>query len=129
MKNVRHTPTLKKNLISLDTLDEMGYSYKGEHGQLKMCRDSLVYFKSILKNGLYYLNATIEKNVVLVSHQEKNVNLLHRNLGHISERGLKELSNRKIIGDSKPNKLSFCDHCIFGKMKKVKFTPKKTQGM
>lgn len=49
-------------------------------------------------------------------------------LGYISERVLKELSKRKIHNDNKLEKLSFYDHCIFGQMKRMKFTPTNLNG-
>lgn len=75
INNVRHVLELKKIFISLGTLDSMGYIYKGEHGQLRICRGSLVNIKGIQRNEFYYLDVIVEINVIAVSHQEKNVNL------------------------------------------------------
>lgn len=72
-----------------------------------MYKISLVYFKSILRNRLYYFNATIETNVVVVSHDEENVHLWHKRLGYVSVRRLEELSKRKIIGYGKLDSFLF----------------------
>lgn len=53
--------SLKNNMISLGILENMRYNYKCEHDQLKVCIGFLIYFKVVLKNGFYYLDATWEK--------------------------------------------------------------------
>ena len=36
LKNVRHVPDLKRNLISLGTLDSLGYKYSGGGGVIRV---------------------------------------------------------------------------------------------
>ena len=43
--DVRHVPHLKRNLISLSTLDVKGYKYTGEGGVLKISKGTLVVMK------------------------------------------------------------------------------------
>lgn len=40
LRNVRHVPMLKRNLISLRMLDSMGCEYKGKDGVLEVIKDS-----------------------------------------------------------------------------------------
>ena len=42
-------------------------------------------------------------------------------LKHMSELGLAELSKRGLLDGRSINKLDFCEHCVFGKHKRVKF--------
>ena len=42
LKNVRHIPNLKKNLISLGILDSLGYKYSSEGGVIRVSNGSLV---------------------------------------------------------------------------------------
>ncbi|PON40738.1 hypothetical protein TorRG33x02_339640, partial [Trema orientale] len=42
---VRHVPDLKRNLISLSTLDSKGYKYTSEGGVLKVSKGALVVMK------------------------------------------------------------------------------------
>jgi hypothetical protein len=42
--HVRHVPEVKKNLISLGTLDSNGYGYKSEGGVIDECR--MLYIQS-----------------------------------------------------------------------------------
>lgn len=39
LDEVRHVPDLKRNLISLGTLDSKGYKHSGEGEVLKVCKD------------------------------------------------------------------------------------------
>ncbi|KAG8498263.1 hypothetical protein CXB51_007025 [Gossypium anomalum] len=45
LRNVRHVPELKRNLISLSTLNSKGYRYTAESGVLKISKGSLVVMK------------------------------------------------------------------------------------
>jgi hypothetical protein len=55
LTNVRHIPDLKKNLISLGTLDSLGYKYYGEGGVIRVSKGSLVVMKGNKFDGLYFL--------------------------------------------------------------------------
>ncbi|KAH0725757.1 hypothetical protein KY290_001583 [Solanum tuberosum] len=39
---VHHVPDLKKNLISIDTLDKQGYKYMSEGGTMKVTKEALL---------------------------------------------------------------------------------------
>ncbi|KAK0588992.1 hypothetical protein LWI29_008208 [Acer saccharum] len=90
-KDVRYVPNLKRNLISLGTLDEEGYTYKAEKGVLKASKGSLVIPKDDKKNGLYVLRGeavTNEAACIASKISDKGI------LWHMSERGVLELSKR-----------------------------------
>ena len=53
--DVRHVPDLKKNLISLNTLDSRGYRYIGECGFLKISKESLVVMKGQKQTSNLYI--------------------------------------------------------------------------
>ena len=55
LERVRYIPKLKRNLISLGVLDELGYVIKAEAGVLKVSRGSLVVMKGVKKNSIYIL--------------------------------------------------------------------------
>jgi hypothetical protein len=42
LENVRYILDMRKNLISLGTLDSKGYSYKSENGIMKVSKGSMV---------------------------------------------------------------------------------------
>ena len=45
LSNVRHVPDLKKNLISLGVLDDLGYSYSSRGGIIKITKGALMVMK------------------------------------------------------------------------------------
>ncbi|GJV93371.1 retrotransposon protein, putative, ty1-copia subclass [Tanacetum coccineum] len=92
--DVRHVPGLKRNLISLSTLDLKGYKYSAVYGS----------------------NSNVTSN-----SSSDTTNLWHMRLGHMSELGLTVLSKRGLLDGQCVGKLEFCEHCIFGKHKRVKF--------
>ena len=51
-------------------------------------------------------------------------------LGHMSEKGMTILGKKGYLGNASTGKLDFCDHCVFGKQKKVCFSKAthRTQG-
>nr|AAM08562.1 Putative retroelement [Oryza sativa Japonica Group]AAM10749.1 Putative retroelement [Oryza sativa Japonica Group] len=114
-------------LMGDDTPCEVaGYKYSGGDGILKVTKGSLVVMKADIKSAnLYHLRGTtILGNVAAVSDSLSNsdaTNLWHMRLGHMSEIGLAELSKRGLLDGQSIKKLKFCEHCIFGKHKRVKF--------
>ena len=47
LKEVRYVPQMKKNLISVDTLQVLGHGVSIRDGVLKITRDSMVVMKGI----------------------------------------------------------------------------------
>lgn len=45
LKQVRHAPNLKKNIVSLGMLESMGYSFEDENDSLKVIKGFLVIIK------------------------------------------------------------------------------------
>ncbi|RVW63580.1 Retrovirus-related Pol polyprotein from transposon TNT 1-94 [Vitis vinifera] len=56
-----------------------------------------------------------------VNKENERAKLWHLRLGHVSERGLNELSKQGLLGNDKLGTLEFCENCIFGKSNRVKF--------
>ena len=125
LTDVRHIPDMRKNLISLSTLDGKGYKYSGGYGVLKVSKGSLIIMKGDLKYAnLYRLRGTTITGDAVISNSLSNsnaTNLWHMRLGHMSELGLAVLSKRGLLDGHSISKLDFCEHCVFGKHKRVKF--------
>ena len=96
LSNVRHVPDLKKNLISLGTLDSNGYKFSTEGEVLRVSKDSLVVMKGKKVNIVYILQGSTVTCDATVSMSEDpdldTTRLWHMRLGHMSERGLHVLS-------------------------------------
>ena len=62
---------------------------------------------------------------VVVTTSSSNVNLTRlcrARLGHMSEKGRVILSKQGLLGSESTCTLDFCDHCVFGKEKRVSFS-------
>ncbi|CAN1182465.1 Retrovirus-related Pol polyprotein from transposon TNT 1-94 [Linum perenne] len=126
LTDVRHIPDLKRNLISLSTLDSKGYKYTGEGGVLKVSTGSLVVMKGDMKAAnLYHLRgSTVAGKAATISNSLSDsdaTNFWHMRFGHMSEAGMTELSKRGLLDGCNASNLEFCEHCVFGKHKRVKF--------
>ena len=113
---MRYVPNLKRNLISLSILDQIGCSFKAENGSLKVVRGSLVIMKGVKMKGLYILDArTIIGSVSNVQNQYiSKTSMWRMRLGHINERGAQELSKKKLLGGDKLEPLRFFEQCVYG---------------
>lgn len=127
LTDVRHVPDLRKNLISLGVLDSKGFKYNGGHGVIKVMKGALVVMKGVRKGSLYVLEGdTVVGTTASVqdsSESEANLTRLwHMRMGHVGEKGMMILSKQGLLGGHKVAELGFCEHCIFGKQKRVSFT-------
>ena len=66
---VRYVPELKRNLISLSTLDSKGYKYTAESDVLKISKGSLVVMKGQRKTAKLYIlqGSTVTGDVAVAS--------------------------------------------------------------
>jgi hypothetical protein len=134
LEEVRHIPDMRKNLISLGTLDSKGYSYKSENGIMKVSKGAMIVMtgQKISSNIYKLLGNTILGGVAAVAESEDDDTLLwHMRLGHMSERGMRELHKRNLLTGIKSCKLDFCKYCIMGKQCRVRFktATHKTKGI
>ena len=126
LTNVRHIPTMMRNLILLSTLDLKGCRYSAGGGVMNVSIGSLVVLKGDLKSTNLYLlrGTTIVGNGATISKSlsdSDGTKLWHMRLRHMSELDLAELSKRGLLDGHNTSKLQFCEHCVFGKHKRVSF--------
>ncbi|KAG8495946.1 hypothetical protein CXB51_009450 [Gossypium anomalum] len=127
LSDIRHVPELKRNLISLSTLDSKGYRYTAESGVLKISKGSLIVMKGQKKIAKLYVlqGSTVTGDTAIASSSLSDddiTKLWHMRLGYMSENGMTELSKRGLLDGQGICKLNFCEHCVFGKQKRVRFT-------
>ncbi|KAH9647613.1 hypothetical protein KPL70_025255 [Citrus sinensis] len=85
LKHVRFVPDLKRNLISLGMLDQMGYSVKIESGEMMIIKGTETIMKGLRKNGVFILDGEVVTGEVGVSVNANTdkTRLWHLRLGHI----------------------------------------------
>ena len=127
LKDVRYVPNLKRNLISLGLLESKGLEVKMRDGILKVTSGALVMLKGVRKNNLYYYQGStvVGTAAAATSSSSKKdaeaTKLWHMRLGHAGEKSLQNLAKQGLLKGTKVCKLEFCEHCVLGKQRKVKF--------
>ncbi|GJZ73111.1 zinc finger, CCHC-type containing protein [Tanacetum coccineum] len=91
LENVRYIPELKRNLISLGTLDREGYTVKLQNGRVKVIKGSLMVLSGTMKGNCVY------------------------SLDGWAESVLHELEKREVLGNKGLGKLEFCENYVLGK--------------
>jgi len=119
-------PKLKKNLISLGALESKGLVVTMRDEILKATSGALVMLKGVRKNNLYYYQGSIvvETVVTTTSSTKKDAEatkLWHMRLTHAGEKSLQILTKQGLLKGTKACKLEFCEHCVPGKQRRVKF--------
>ncbi|KAG9455031.1 hypothetical protein H6P81_007935 [Aristolochia fimbriata] len=126
LRDVWYVPKLKKNLISLGTLEAKGLVVTMRDGVLKVTSEALVMLNGERKNNLYYYqgNTVVGTAVAVTSSSKKDVEatkLWHMQLEHAGEKSLQTLAKQGFLKGTKTCKLEFCEHCVLGKQRRVKF--------
>ncbi|PWA73707.1 hypothetical protein CTI12_AA260080 [Artemisia annua] len=126
LKGVHYSPKLKKNLISVGTLESKGFEVRAKDGVMKIISGVLVVMKGIHKinNTYHYKGRTGVGTVAAVTDGDRNseaVKLWHMHLGHAGEKSLNLLIKQGLLKRVSSCKLDLCEHCINGKTTRVKF--------
>jgi transposase InsO family protein len=135
LTDVRYIPELRKNLISLGTLQANGYSYRsdGDRDILKVSKGALTVMRAKRTAGNIYklLGNTVVGDVASVESDNDATKLWHLRLGHLSERGMMELHKRSLLKGVRSCKMDLCKYCVLGKQCRVRFKPgkHKTEGI
>jgi hypothetical protein len=127
LQNVRYILGMNKNLISLSTLDAKGFKYSGSGRVLKVSKGSLVFLVGDMNSAKLYvlrgsiLHGSVSAAAVVTDDKPCETNLWHMRLGHMSELGMAKLMKKNLLKGCTLSGKKFCEHCIFGKHKRVKF--------
>nr|GEY57034.1 retrovirus-related Pol polyprotein from transposon TNT 1-94 [Tanacetum cinerariifolium] len=121
----RYIPELKRNLISLRTLEKEGYTVKLKSSKVKVINGSRVILSGIQRDNCVYsldghamageLNDTVEEKDSLAQ-------VWHKRLGHISEAGLQVLEKQGMFGKKSLGKLDHCENFVLRKSLRVSFS-------
>ncbi|GJT67640.1 retrotransposon protein, putative, ty1-copia subclass [Tanacetum coccineum] len=101
LKDVRYIPELKRNLISLGTLEKEGYIVKLHSGKVKVINGSRVVLSRTRRdNCVYSLDGQAVASELNASVKEKDslAQVWQKKLRHISEAGLHVLEKQGLFG-------------------------------
>ncbi|KAK3043650.1 hypothetical protein RJ639_000066 [Escallonia herrerae] len=101
-------------------------NYRAAGGVMRIMKGALVMMKGLKQNSLYLLQGNTVSGAAATDSSSDidsdTTKLWHMRLGHMSERGMDVLSEQGLLGSKKIGKLDFCEHCVFGKQYRVKFS-------
>ncbi|KAL2243395.1 UNVERIFIED_CONTAM: Retrovirus-related Pol polyprotein from transposon TNT 1-94 [Sesamum indicum] len=128
LHDVRHIPGLKRNLISVGQLDSDGFHTTFGDAKWKISRGAMTLARG-LKSGTLYMAGGSSSNIHF-ARTVSQANLWHNRLGHMSEKGMNVLKSKGRLPELKSVEVGHCEHCMFGKQKRVSFlttgrTPRK----
>ncbi|GJW01215.1 retrovirus-related pol polyprotein from transposon TNT 1-94 [Tanacetum coccineum] len=126
IRDVRHVEGLKKNLLSLGQLDDLGCKVEIQNKIMKIIKGALVLMRGEkVAANLYQLKGEImkeaEASVASHSPSHRVAVTWHQKLGHMSEQGMKILVERKLLPGLTKVSLPFCEHCVISKQHRLKF--------
>ncbi|KAA8549619.1 hypothetical protein F0562_001363 [Nyssa sinensis] len=97
LREVRHVPNLRLNLISGIALDREGYVNYFGNGIWKLTKGSLVVVSGKACCALYKTNLKVCRYGLNSIEDDISPNLWHKRLGHMSEKGLQILAKKSFI--------------------------------
>jgi transposase InsO family protein len=121
LRDVKHIPDIRLNLISVGKLDDDGYCSTFHNGQWKLTRGAMVVTRAHKFSTLYMLQAKLSKGIINAMDDESSTELWHKRLAHVSEKGLEILAKKNLLSGMKSAPLKKCTHCLAGKQNRVSF--------
>ena len=97
LKDVRHIPDMRLNLISVSVLDKECYESHLGNSKWKLYKGMLVLARGKICCTLYKTQVKLCKDVVNVAQDDSTPDLWHRRLAHMSEKGLQILAKKSLI--------------------------------
>ena len=119
LEKVRHIPDLRRNLISVEQLDDEGHAILFVGGTWKVTKGVRVLAHE-KKTGTLYMTSS-PRDTIAVAEASTNTSLWHRRLGHMSEKGIKMLLSKGKLPELKSVDFDMCESYILGKQKNVSF--------
>ena len=127
LKDVRHIPNLLRNLISVHMLDKDGYSHFINSGNWNLTKGSLVVAQGKLCYSLYKTQEKVCGGQLKVVDDDTSPDFWHKQLAHMSEKGLQLLAKQSLILMAKDKSSNPCDYCLFGNQQRVSFQKNSTR--
>lgn len=120
LKDVCHVPKLRRNLISVSQLFAQGYHPHFQLDTWKVTKGSRIIAKGNKVGSLYLFEKPTEVGAAMTV-VSSDVALWHQRLGHMSKKGLEIMLKMDQLPGLQLANLEFCEHCLYGKQKRVSF--------
>jgi hypothetical protein len=123
ISGVRYVKGLKKNLLSVGQFDSLGCKIRTNNGIMKIVKEALVVLKArkIVANLIVETHHEADASIALASPTKEKTMMWHKKLGHMSKKGLKILSDQKLLLALTKVTLPFYEHYVTSKQHRLKF--------
>ncbi|KAL5842405.1 hypothetical protein ACOSQ3_013008 [Xanthoceras sorbifolium] len=121
LRGVRHIPDIRLNLISAGKLDDAGFCSTFFNNQWKLTKGSLVVARGVKHTTLYVMHAKLSSDSVSAVEKDGAIELWHKRLSHMSEKGMTSLVKKKMLPGMDEVHLEKCADCLVGKQNRVAF--------
>lgn len=121
LNGVRDIPDLRRNRVSSSMLDKEGFVTSFGENSWKVTKGSLILVRGKMVGTLYLLTNASHICTLDSVFAEPDAEKWYHRLGHMSEKGMKILHSRKLLPKLKEVDLGFCEDCVYGKQKRVRF--------
>ena len=108
-------------MISKGRLDDEGFAHYFGKSKWKLTKGSLIVAKGKKINSFYVMEAKLHTGEINTIQKGESIDLWHKRLGHISEKGLQTLARKQFLPKLQGTSLKSCDHCLVGKTHRVAF--------
>src|SRR5713226_7055168 len=112
LKDVRHIPAMKRNLISTGQLGDSGCLSTFGETWWKITKGSLLIEKGDRVGTLYLCPHNTYYSIYVASIEISAV-LWHHRISHMSEKGMQILHSRKLLLDLKQVSLEFYEKYVY----------------
>ena len=119
LENVRHILDLRRNLISIEQLNDEGHAILFVGGTWKVSKGARVLAHG-KKTGTLYMTSSA-RDIIGVVEASTDKSLWYCRLGHMSEKCMKMLLSKGKLLELKFIDFDMCESCILGKQKDVSF--------
>ena len=120
LRNVKHIPQLKRNLISIGQLADREIKITFDGDVCKITKGAIVMAHD-KKEGTFYMTSGF-RALILVASSVLDAGVWHQRLEHMSEKGMKLMLSKDKLPELKSIDLNFCEDFIYGKQRKVSFS-------
>lgn len=132
VSDVLYVPSLRFNLFSVVKVESKGMRVVFDNGQVKVYKDSEVLvsgsrYGKLYRLDLYTSEESASKAMLSCGRISKNLNLLHRRLGHLNANQLGQMINKRMVDGQLPVTRCVdesditCEPCILGKQTRKPF--------
>lgn len=121
LRNVMYILNIYLNLIFISMFNNEEYCNIFYNGQWKSIKGAIVLTWGNNVLTLYMLKVRISSSIINVMEDELTIQLWHKRLAYMSEKGLVILVKKNLLSEMKSVSLKKCTHYLAGKQNSVSF--------